>query len=893
MISMKQQTAIPVAISKLNSGRSLLLAANQRLSRFLASTLYAGNLPARGLKILPLESWIGECWREAQDLAAPGADVALLNGDQETLIWQQLANIQLSHTQLINPEAVTDALVDARAIIDGWNLPAEEIAQYPSPETQLLQTCLAEFRTTLAGRRQITREQALHRLTGYFDSGILKPVETLYLYGFTDLSPLLHTLLRKVAQAVEILPLLHQGETPSFWSTSASNKQKELAAAASWCRRKLEQKPDCRIGIIVPGLESHRSQVEQAFIEEFDPDYFSSPEKTDTQAPYDISIGVPLTDVPVIGSAFDLFGLAKNELSHQQVRSLMLSPFWGNGVDLARMRFLDELNRWPERKYRLAYLREKYAAFDGTGEPGLQKASDRLVESVTLVRRNAGNHELAHWVTAVKSFLKTLGWPGPRPLNSVEYQAVNQFFDWLDALPAYNNVIREKFSFTGATAQMRSMLKRKIFHPQTPPAPVQVMGLMEGAGMAFDCCWLVGMSGDQIPAAPRPNPFIPIQLQKKYRTPRCSAERELEYAQSLIANYKACAGEIIFSYSSEGENEGTRVSPLLKDIEYRDIDILHRGQSEILEYLNRCTTSRNYEFYTDDSAPAMKDNDPRFGSISHIKLHNTNPLYAVLYYRFGAEDIQAPALGMDPATRGVIVHLVLARFWSETKTSERLMQDLGDLENRLRKMIDSIVSTCDLPALSNEEIHQEKQRTFEIVHDWLRWEASRPPFTVVGIEEKKHLALLNKKISVRIDRIDQLATGETLVIDYKTGATNLAGLQKLPLQDPQLPVYALCADPDVHAIAYAEINRKNNRLNGIGELSETQAGILSPAQLKSDDGPDNWTDLKVWWQTDLEASLEEIRSGRCPCVTLNPAEAAYYDFLMPITREQEEATDFE
>lgn len=892
---MTQSRTIQAAIARLGAGNSAILAANQRLSRYLIDGFFTGGMPIREVKIHPLESWINECWHEAQDLAAPDADLALLNSEQEKLIWQQIVDSLLPQHQLINPATITDALADARSIIDGWEIPLKEINQYPLPETQLLEQCLSEFRDRLAKRRLITREQVLHRLIRYFESGLLNRLEIIYLYGFTDQPPLLRTLLKNAAGRIEALPLTIDEEAPSLNVTCAPNFKMELAAAASWCKTKLEQNPACRIGVIVPGLESVRTQVEQTFIEHFDPEYFSNPAKTSAEVPYDISIGVPLTDIPVISSVFDLFGLLKNELMHQQVLNIAQSPFWGSGIDLTRTEFIAELNRSPERKYRLAVLRERYRNIEDCLEPVNMQASDRLIECARLARRQTGNLPLSSWTTALKIFLKTLGWPGPRPLNSIEYQAVSQFFEWLDLLYSYDNVLSEAFSFSGAVAQIRSMLKRKIFHAQTPHVPIEIMGLMEGAGMTFDFCWLIGMSGDKLPAAPKPNAFIPVQLQKKYSTPRCSVERELEYAQSLIANYKACAREIIFSYSNNSDNESVHVSPLLNDIATHNIDTDTGpdSRSEVIDYLIRCTSINNYLFYRDDSAPILEENQRGFGGISHIKLHNANPLYAFLYYRLGAEEIQLPVLGIDASTRGVIVHLVLARFWREVKTSETLLHYLDDLETRLRKIIDSIMSTFDLSSLSQSEILQEKLRNVEIVSDWLRWEATRPPFTVTGIEEKRQLALLNRHIAVRIDRIDQLATGETVVIDYKTGATNLAGLQKLPLQDPQLPAYALCTNTHINAVAYAEINRKNNRLNGMGALENVQPGILIPSQIKNDDAPDNWPDLITWWRTDLEQSLEQIQTGHCPCETYNPAEAAYYSFLLPITREQEEAADFE
>src|SRR5690606_10378758 len=152
---MKLNRTIQAAIAGLDSGDSVILAANQRLSRYLTSALCDGGIPVRSVKIYPLESWINECWQEAQDLAAPGADAALLNSEQEELVWQQIVEFRLPRHQLVNPDAIADALADARAIIDGWEIPAGEINLSPLPETLLLQQCLTEFYDTLAARRQV------------------------------------------------------------------------------------------------------------------------------------------------------------------------------------------------------------------------------------------------------------------------------------------------------------------------------------------------------------------------------------------------------------------------------------------------------------------------------------------------------------------------------------------------------------------------------------------------------------------------------------------------------------------------------------------------------------------------------------------------------------------
>jgi len=96
-------------------------------------------------------------------------------------------------------------------------------------------------------------------------------------------------------------------------------------------------------------------------------------------------------------------------------------------------------------------------------------------------------------------------------------------------------------------------------------APVQVMGMLEAAGLRFDHLWIMGLHDEALPAPANPNPFLPTSLQRQHKLPHSSAERELEFANKLAERLLASAPDVVLSYP---EREGDRTlspSPLVAD----------------------------------------------------------------------------------------------------------------------------------------------------------------------------------------------------------------------------------------------------------------------------------------------------------------------------------------
>jgi RecB family exonuclease len=93
-----------------------------------------------------------------------------------------------------------------------------------------------------------------------------------------------------------------------------------------------------------------------------------------------------------------------------------------------------------------------------------------------------------------------------------------------------------------------------------------------------------------------------------------------------------------------------------------------------------------------------------------------------------------------------------------------------------------------------------------VLRKWLDIERQRQPFEVEQLEHGTQVARhAGLEFAVRIDRVDRLADGARVLIDYKTGVASADWRGERP-DNPQLPIYALLRSEALVAVAYGRVN---------------------------------------------------------------------------------------
>src|SRR4029078_2853004 len=95
-----------------------------------------------------------------------------------------------------------------------------------------------------------------------------------------------------------------------------------------------------------------------------------------------------------------------------------------------------------------------------------------------------------------------------------------------------------------ASSSLAHLCRETLFQSaaDAPAAPIQVLGVLESAGLRFDCLWVSGLTDAAWPLDAHPNPFIPVALQKKAGVPQASPETSAALDRRLTAEALAAAG---------------------------------------------------------------------------------------------------------------------------------------------------------------------------------------------------------------------------------------------------------------------------------------------------------------------------------------------------------------
>src|SRR5205823_13500190 len=134
-------------------------------------------------------------------------------------------------------------------------------------------------------------------------------------------------------------------------------------------------------------------------------------------------------------------------------------------------------------------------------------------------------------------------WPGERELDSAEYQAFAAWKEVLCGLASLDTVC-SPVRLQVAVDVVARLVRERVFQPESPPVPIQILGPLEAAQLEFDHLWVLGLTDETWPRIPKPNPLLPIELQRSRGIARCSADWELGFARRMQAGWEAAAVEV-------------------------------------------------------------------------------------------------------------------------------------------------------------------------------------------------------------------------------------------------------------------------------------------------------------------------------------------------------------
>ncbi|MEF8792860.1 PD-(D/E)XK nuclease family protein [Thiohalorhabdus sp.] len=841
--------------------------------------------------VLPFSAWLRRAWSDARDFGA--ATGTLLTAAQELALWEQVIEADIADGQTPGLLRVSGTAPEAREawrLAREWHLDAAESDMDRTEvaggaDTAAFRRWRQTFERHLAQGSWVAPAQLPERLTALFREGALTAPDHLHLAGFDDIPPQHQAMLDALTDRGTEVVTTNPQTTPGNARLAAySDQAAEVRAAAAWARSQLEAGAEGPVAIVAPELGEVRDALERALLDTFH-DPTSRPERSPADLPFNLSLGQPLAEVPVVSDALQALSLAVAGLPVAEAGALVRSPHLAGAAAEAAPRVQLDLTlreRGGDRVHRSEVARLA-ARTEGDGRPadhGCQELAQGL-QSVRRLLDDAPRRQLpSAWAETLAGCLEALGWARERPLDSVEHQAMEAWQDnALEAMVALDPVLGA-VDAAAAIRRLRRLAGDTVFQPRSDPeAPVQVLGLLEAAGHRFERLWLLGAHEAAWPQPPRPNPFLPRRLQKRLRLPRATPERELAFAERATERLLAAAPEVVVSYPLRGpRDEDFPPSPLVAHLpraEPGEPVLPARAWEEQL------VAEAPLERLGDTRGPGLAGDNPVPGGAALFKHQSDCPFRAFASHRLAAEMPEAPAYRPDPLEHGQLLHAALREVWHYLGDQATLQATPDEEQTALcHRVADAQVATArrQRPGLYGERAAAlEAERLAERLDAWLSKERNRRlTFRAADLEAATEATVGGVRVRLRVDRVDELADGRRLVIDYKTGEADYKlWLGERP-EEPQLPLYALAVGEAVAGIAYARLKPDLLDIEGIADEGIAEGpsgrGLRAASQVKQLDGA-GWAEVVDHWRGVLEGLAGDIAAGEAAVTPRAPPGA--------------------
>jgi probable DNA repair protein len=821
-----------------------------------------GRAAWRSPDVLPWAAWLQRQWQTAA-FAAPLP--VLLDAQQEAAIWERVIHESPEAGRLLHLDAAAGEAREAWHMVCAYRLGEALRRAGHGDETAAFLGWSEAFVHFCGRERLIDGARLPEELIHQFAAGKLDPPAHLVTFGFDAVDPqraaLMQTLVAAGARVEELQPDRPQGRATLAVHAGA---EQEIHAAGAWAHGILARAPDARIGVVVPNLGALRTTIARIFDDVLVPDAALTPGRVRAR-PWNLSLGLPLLEWPVVHAALQILALAQGGLPAAAAGALLRSPFLGGSQNEYLSRALLDA--------RLAALREPHVDLDllereAAWESRLH-AAPLLLEGLRRLRQRARGlmqeqHPPSAWGPRLQALLAALRWPGERALDSEEYQTVAAWRELVAGLARFDPIHR-RIAYPAALHLVRRLAAEHLFQPETPEVPVQILGVLESAGLTFDHLMVLGLHAEVWPRPARPNPLLPVDLQRRAGVPGGSPDWELDFARRMMAGWVGAAPDVVFSHPAAEGDRALRASPLLEGI----AQAAPAAAADATDYRRVLLASRQVEVLEDVAVRPLPAGGRASGGTALLRDQAACSFRAFAAHRLGADSVEHPGEGLDAAERGTLVHAALAHLWGALRDSATLAAlDPATLEAHVREAVGAGLAPLMRRRRSlfqTRYLELERERLAQLLLEWLEVDRARPPFAVLPPEQAQEAQIGGVRLRVRLDRVDRLADGGELLIDYKTGDGSVAHWFGERPDDPQLPAYATLRGERPAGLAFAIVKRGHCRMQGLAQQTGVGEGVAGFAA--GEERAADWRSQLDAWAATLDALGRQFRGTE---VRVNP-----------------------
>lgn len=870
-------------VADMDPERTLVLSVNNRQARrilaALSSMLGASRQVMAIPRIVPFSAWLTQAAHQLSFDASDRVGAHVVDDFGARMIWQTVIAERESEHVLLDVAQAARLSAEADKLLSDWRI---SVASHEAtPDYQRFLSWREGYQQRLTELDADDANRAYERICSAAQDGLLHlPVDNLVLSGFNEISPRMAQLLASLHDRGISICRLEQSHRPAAepQRIAADDAYAEWQLAAQWARDQLLAHPGKRFAIVAPELESTLALAHRVLHAKLGA----------LGLPFNVAAARPLAAWPLAHAALTWLHLAARVARGQdcpvsELGSALLAGGCTGHDDEAGARALLDAH-WRHRGI-IALTPGQLASALNRQAPRLGAAWHDCTE---LARGLEAKASLAGRADQIRQLLKALGFPGMLSVDSDSWQTLEAFDQLIDRL-ARSASVAGMLTLGQAVGQLARLAHETPFQPQrNPGARLDVLGLLESEGGEWDGVWVLGLTDEVLPAAPRPNPLLPLPALRRFGAPRATPERELQWAQASYAALLQTAPEVWLSHPlQEGERE-LQPSPCIADLPRYEYQVTADDIAPIpMEYL------------ADDYGPALSGAEAMAGGgIALIDTQARNPLWAFVRFRLGASQLPDYALFADRSVRGQFLHRAMELIY-------QIVPDKASLQRQCQaaQLVTLVDQACRQAAdewlqdYSPVLLSLELERAHDVVMRWLVIDLQREAFSIKAVEKREQWHHNALQLSVRLDRIDQLADGSLMVIDYKSGRQ----VQKLAASwtrnrpiELQLPFYAsvLAGEPKVTALILARLHASRVDAAGVSDGDCGMAGIAHFSDWPEFGGL-SWADILKRWRTAIEALAQEFSGGYAANTFVDANDLLYCDVLPFLRLTEEYAEDVE
>ncbi len=516
---------LPRPLGRALAEGAVALTPNERLARGLRRAfdrlqILSGATAWETPRVSSWQGWLRSQWEAAVVGGAMRRPPMLLSAWQAAAVWREAVVRSAAPAGLLHPRQAANLAQQAWDLFHEWRArDSETIAGFPasalSDDAAVFVGWARTFDQRCRDHHWLDEGRLAAELAALTARGALPLPREIRLVGFSESTPARDRLaeaLRAAGVAVFADLLVTAADPRGVPVEPARDEVEELFAAAAWTRTRLVRAPAARVAVVVPRLEALRAEALRAFEQVLCPGRAMAPGAT-AATPFNLSLGAPLASTPLVGSALTILALSVGHASVADAGHLLVSAHLAGAARALGRRSAVE-RRLAERGLSEISLPTLVAEL-GHEDPALTahwSAWARMVQALPKRLPPSG------WRTQFDSWLEAARWlhreEDDAGLSSSEFQQREAFAELLDRWASIG-VVHASMTAREAVASVRELAVEHLFQPESGDAPVQVLGELEAVGMPFDALRVCGLTAEDWPKAPLPNPFLPVAWQRQ------------------------------------------------------------------------------------------------------------------------------------------------------------------------------------------------------------------------------------------------------------------------------------------------------------------------------------------------------------------------------------------